>query len=479
MVTFSLKFHHRTAIYVLLAVGVLVAYRIFNHNRTLSRTTRSNAARLSRVKKEFPKLEVTSTSRKQRPTNVNLRKDKSISALHEKLVKLSGKLREKNAIIKGLLSRYKSTKIENSKLKQKIFDLESKNKKLRKEVERTFNSSEEKLKELPDKKPEIIYQFNPNDGFVAPLGKENFKISEKKVFKTFTKTHIFESDNIVPPKEFLFRGPRRNMRTTKSLLTTVKPTHRHIVEAEEYSLHLVNSNSSYRFRREHVVDGIYRFDVHTGVDYEIYLRHPKDSSLIKVRLARTLFPLRPVFSPRTLTTQSELINLILPLAGRTERFNQFMDQFVEVCINMDKNVFLTVVLYGKKDFENVNSILKGIEMTYNFKKYQLIVRDKPFSRGRALHDGVMNWSSQSNVLMFFCDVDITFRAEFLERCRMYSEPTQQVYYPMVFSLYNPRLVYEDNDVPSLQKQSKISKLIFRSSFFEGFYFRKYLILEGI
>ena len=129
MVTFSLKFHHRTAIYVLLAVGVLVAYRIFNHNRTLSRTTRSNAARLSRVKKEFPKLEVTSTSRKQRPTNVNLRKDKSISALHEKLVKLSGKLREKNAIIKGLLSRYKSTKIENSKLKQKIFDLESKNKK--------------------------------------------------------------------------------------------------------------------------------------------------------------------------------------------------------------------------------------------------------------------------------------------------------------------------------------------------------------
>ena len=340
-------------------------------------------------------------------------------------------------------------KIEKAKFEGKVAVLEGEIKKLRTKAEKSLNFSDLNLKD--NRATNSVAVNKKLDRGFLPLGTENFKISEKEVFKTFTKTHVYESDTIVPSKEFLFRGPRKNARI-------VKPSHRHITEAEDFALELINANSSRHLRRQHVADGIFRFDVHTGVDYEIYLQDPEDKSFSKVRLARTLSPLAPVVPTQIIRQGSELINLILPLSGRAERFSQFMDQFVEVCINRDKNVFLTIVLYGKSDFKHVKSILKNIESTFKFKKYQLIMRNKPFSRGRALHDGVMYWNGQNpNVLMFFCDVDITFSAEFLERCRMYSEPGQQVYYPMVFSLYNPRLVYEDGDIPSLQRQAKIGK----------------------
>lgn len=46
-----------------------------------------------------------------------------------------------------------------------------------------------------------------------------------------------------------------------------------------------------------------------------------------------------------------------------------MDMFVEVCIKIDKNVFLIVVLYGVLDFNIVKIIFKDLEVMYGFKKY--------------------------------------------------------------------------------------------------------------
>ncbi|PIK32884.1 putative chondroitin sulfate N-acetylgalactosaminyltransferase 1 isoform X2 [Apostichopus japonicus] len=85
------------------------------------------------------------------------------------------------------------------------------------------------------------------------------------------------------------------------------------------------------------------------------------------------------------------------------------------------------------------------------------VKSQEFSRGLGLQEGVASWDG-SNALLFFCDVDIAFTQKFLEHCRYYTIPGQTVYYPVVFSLYNPEIVYHDQDPkPSEDDQLKITK----------------------
>lgn len=360
-----------------------------------------------------------------------------------------------------LKSRLLDSENLNRRLEEKIQSMEDKEKILKQEILRLkdrvahLSAQAEKLKNRS-----LRYQMRSTEKRTVDgtekshqniSKKHPFNIPEDIPFQSFAKTHVFEAPTDPKPKEYIFRGQRKETRK-------IKPMKRHVLDVQYVVLAEMNANNkSLQISKEHMFEGVYRFDIHTGLDYELYFKHPKlENFIIPVRLTQGLGqPNIEILSGARRQT-NELINLILPLSGRLERFKNFIDLFINICVKKDKNVFLTVVLYGEKDFKTVKKILQNLENDYDFRKYQLIMRDKEFSRGRALHDGVLYWKGKNpNVLMFFCDVDITFRPEFLRRCRAFTEPGKQVYYPVVFSLYNPKNVYEDGNVPEPEYQLKI------------------------
>ncbi|KTF86854.1 hypothetical protein cypCar_00013873, partial [Cyprinus carpio] len=93
----------------------------------------------------------------------------------------------------------------------------------------------------------------------------------------------------------------------------------------------------------------------------------------------------------------------------------------------------------------------------NFHNFTLIQLNEEFSRGRGLDVGARAWKG-GNVLLFFCDVDIFFTADFLNTCRLNAQPGKKVFYPVLFSQYNPAVIYGSHDhIPPVEQQLIIKK----------------------
>lgn len=430
----SLRVQRITA-YLLVIVCVVLLYQFYNHG-TFNRGKRKvNVPSMERNKR------AAATSRNYNDLLLESRKNASKcrqqkDLLYKEINSLQLKLSNSLTLNRKLRNNMEAFEKKEERLKRHISKLKSHNIYLMDEIKNINNSRHH---EFASKKEE-------KKTFKKPL------IAENLAFNSFAKTHIYEPDSQPRPKEYMFRGQHRDTRI-------IKPVRKHIFEVEDKILHTINSNSSFALTREDALDGVYRYDVNTGADYEYYFKHPNDhSSVIPVRAWRALSEPHVQILPSVKKRLDEMINLVLPLSGRLERFQNFIDLFINVCIKKDKNVYLTVVLYGEKDFQFVKKILHGLEKDYGFRKYELVMRDKEFSRGRALNDGVIYWKGKDpNVLMFFCDVDITFSSEFLRRCRTYSEPGKQIYYPIVFSLYNPKNIYGDGAIPEPEAQLKIGE----------------------
>lgn len=214
-----------------------------------------------------------------------------------------------------------------------------------------------------------------------------------------------------------------------------------------------------RYTVDDFVEGIYRNEPTTGTQYELFFRDKNDTkNYHKIVLMRPFGPVQTI-SKETIRTKEKVVNIIIPLSGRTDVFQDFLDMFFQMQINHDENVFLTVVYFTQEGLQNIRILLDKFSKKFQFRSFQLLALNETFSRGRGLQVGAQNWKGDPNAILFFCDVDIVFSKKFLNRCRINSAQEQRVYYPIVFSLYNPSIVYslQGKTAPTKLEQLVISR----------------------
>ncbi|CAN9504538.1 unnamed protein product [Ophioblennius macclurei] len=232
-------------------------------------------------------------------------------------------------------------------------------------------------------------------------------------------------------------------------------------EVLEAALHGLNapaekSPSSKVYAPSDFIEGITRTEKDKGTLYDLTFRGESSHEFRRLVLFRPFGPLMKVKSERV-DTANIPINIIVPLSRRIDKFRQFMHNFREVCVRQDGRVHLTVVYFGREQVNEVNSTLENTSREVSFKNYTLLQLDEDFSRGRGLDVGARAWKG-GNVLLFFCDVDIYFTADFLNSCRLNTQPGKKVFYPVLFSQYNPALIYGSAEhVPPVEQQLVIKK----------------------
>lgn len=158
-----------------------------------------------------------------------------------------------------------------------------------------------------------------------------------------------------------------------------------------------------------------------------------------------LSPFQFYESTREMWEQSQRkVNILVPLSGRYDTFVRFMENFEKVCLIPKQNVKLSVILVDNESNLNKGKHIQLIKDYYN--KYpkadlSVIPMTGNFSRGLALELG--SAQLDNDTLLFFCDVDLIFNVDALQRCRDNAVQGQQVYFPVVFSQYNPKIVYAE------------------------------------
>lgn len=235
-------------------------------------------------------------------------------------------------------------------------------------------------------------------------------------------------------------------------------------EVVESALHALNApnqggekaKASKVYTPSDFIEGIARTEKDKGTLYELTFRGEQKQEFRRLLLFRPFGPLMKVKS-ELVETANMAINIVLPLSQRADKFRQFMHNFREVCVKQDGRVHLTVVYFGKDQMNEVKGTLENTSRELNFHNFTLIQLNEEFSRGRGLDVGARAWKG-GNVLLFFCDVDIFFTADFLNTCRLNAQPGKKVFYPVLFSQYNPAVIYGSRDhIPPVEQQLIIKK----------------------
>ncbi|XP_039291435.1 chondroitin sulfate synthase 1 isoform X1 [Nilaparvata lugens] len=140
----------------------------------------------------------------------------------------------------------------------------------------------------------------------------------------------------------------------------------------------------------------------------------------------------------------KLINFILPLAGRFSTFQRFVKNFEEVCLETRERVSLIVVLFPSEDDSSVEetfTLVKALQSRHAWARIEVIPVFDGFARANALHLGAQHVSSPVDDLLLFIDVDMVFDASVLRRVRLNTVRGKLAYFPIVFSEFDPGVVY--------------------------------------
>ncbi|XP_037793225.1 chondroitin sulfate N-acetylgalactosaminyltransferase 1-like [Penaeus monodon] len=201
------------------------------------------------------------------------------------------------------------------------------------------------------------------------------------------------------------------------------------------------------------VNGRYRW-LPSGAEFDLYFEDSSAGVSSRITLYQKLEA--PKVINAFAVDQHAQVNIIVPLKGHVSKYTTFLDHLVRNVVPHDPNLSLTVVYFSDSYISEVrNFTTKRLEGLPDFKWSFIPVDEKEFSRGHGLHIGAQNTAMKdTGELLFFCDVDVLMHYDFFTRCRSNTRKGYQVYYPVVFSLYNPKLVYPlfDKSIPPISEQ---------------------------
>ena len=163
----------------------------------------------------------------------------------------------------------------------------------------------------------------------------------------------------------------------------------------------------------------------------------KEPMLVKVD---GLFKLDQKFSIKHahLITNRNEMHVITMISDEVpiSRLKSFLDMFKALKRKGEKLYVYFSIYANEKNLEKFRTCILEFSKDINNTFLKISHMKRKFERAYARHHGV-SLLPAGDVLIIFVDIDITFDYGFLQRCQSYTQAGKSVYFPIVFSMYNP------------------------------------------
>ena len=211
-----------------------------------------------------------------------------------------------------------------------------------------------------------------------------------------------------------------------------------------------------KFKYQEINYGYRRFHPLYGIQHVVHVtvtstkKHGSKTAGQLISHKRSFYTQQPFANLRSTTEPlagtPPYVHFIIPLEGRLETFRRFMKNFELVCLKLLQRVKMVVAYssYVSPPHEH-KAIMKEYQDKYP--EAELIWLDiaGAFSRGKALSLAANKFDQTA--LLFLCDVDLIFNSEFIDRCRQNTALGKRVYFPIMYSQFDPELTYSNKSKP--------------------------------
>jgi len=242
-----------------------------------------------------------------------------------------------------------------------------------------------------------------------------------------------------------------------------------IRDALHQALILHNTGRRSQWQLKYLINGYQRYDPLRGEEYIFDLELERDKKVDEEQ--REVYRLHIVkpYSPAQLVDEKRvrenerLTHIIVPVTLLNPRLKQFLKNFENLCSIIREDVYLLLVLFINRTNGSQSKIALVKEQTlsisrrYHNAHISILQTRKQYSRSLGIELGVKQLPNAS--LMFFCTVDVDILPSFLFRCQQNALLSRQVYYPIVFAQYDPKIVqtyskkYDYKDLYSINRHT--------------------------
>ncbi|XP_074926438.1 chondroitin sulfate synthase 2 isoform X2 [Chelonoidis abingdonii] len=214
-------------------------------------------------------------------------------------------------------------------------------------------------------------------------------------------------------------------------------------------------------RKQQLVNGYRRFDPTRGMEYtldlqvEVVTQKGHSRSVVKrVHLVRPLSEVEII--PMPYVTEASRINIILPLTAHDrDHASHFLEVYAAAAFESSENAVLTFLfIYDPFEAQQVaqNDVFAPVKarIAEYERKYAEVkipwISVKTDAPSQIKVMDIISKKHPVDTLFFVASVDTEVTTDFLNRCRMNTINSWQVFFPIHFQGYNPAIAYH-NQVP--------------------------------